>query len=231
MHDKKEIDEKKLIKTIVIGTDWEEVITNIIDEEDINPSNVDIVKLVDAFMNYLHTMERFDFRIPARFILIAAILLRMKCEVLKIKQIKPGEEQMPNIDIDVPLLDLPIVRKPKKKIMLTDLINALNKVLELEERKKERKIKIRRAVENLISEEEDIERRIIAVLEEIKTNNINTFSELVKKWERKCIVDKFIPLLHLVNDNLVRCDQKEMFGEIYITLPEESLEGDIYELV
>lgn len=220
------INEKELIKTIVIGSDWEEVITNIIDQENINPSDVDIVKLVDAFMDYLHNMERFDFRIPARFILIAAILLRMKCEVLKIKEIKTGEKQLPNIKIDVPLLDLPIIRRPTKKITLSDLINALNKVIEFEERKKNRKLQIRRAVESLINEEEDIESRINRVFEEIKNNNISCFSQLVQKWERKSIVEKFIPLLHLANSNLIRCNQEETFGEIYISLVKDEVSDD-----
>ncbi len=214
-----EVDESKLIKTIVVASDWEEVITNIIEEEGINPSDIDIVRLVDAFLDYLKNLKKFDFRIPARFILIAAILLRMKCEVLKINE--PKEETLkPNIDINVPLVDLPIIRTPKRKVTLTELINALQKVIEFEEKKKLKKLRLRRNVENLIGEYEDIESRIEKIYERIKNEKIKNFSSLVGEWNRKNIVYNFIPLLHLVMNNKIICFQQEIFGEIFIELKE-----------
>jgi len=214
-----QIDESKLIKTIVIASDWEEVITNIIEEEGIDPSNINIVKLVDAFLDYLKTLKKFDFRIPARFILIASILLRMKCEVLKINEQKE-ETLKPNIDINVPLVDLPIIRTPKRKVTLTELINALQKVIEFEEKKKLKKLRLRRNVENLIGEYEDIEIRIEKIYERIKNEKIKNFSSLVGEWNRKNIVYNFIPLLHLVMNNKIICYQQEIFGEIFIELKE-----------
>jgi len=213
------VDENKLIKTIIIASDWEEVITNIIEEEGIDPSNIDIVRLVDAFLDYLKTLKRFDFRIPARFILIAAILLRMKCEVLKISE--PKEKDIkPSIDINVPLIELPLIRTPKRKVTLTELINALQKAIEFEERKRLKKIRLRRNVENLIVEEEDIEIRIEKIYEKIKKENIKTFSALVGEWNRKNIVYNFIPLLHLIMNEKITCFQQETFGEIFIELKE-----------
>lgn len=219
IQEKVEVDESKLIKTIVIASDWEEVITNIIEEEGINPSDIDIVRLVDAFLEYLKNLKKFDFRIPARFILIAAILLRMKCEVLKINE--PKEETLkPNIDINVPLIDLPIIRTPKRKVTLTELINALQKVIEFEEKKKLKKLRLRKNVENLIGEYEDIEIRIEKIYERIKRENIKNFSSLVGEWNRENIVYNFIPLLHLVMNDKIVCFQQEIFGEIFIELKE-----------
>ncbi|MCD6092589.1 MAG: segregation/condensation protein A [Candidatus Aenigmarchaeota archaeon] len=214
------IDERKLIKTIIVGSDLEEVIANIIEEENINPRNIDIVRLVDAFMDYLYNLKRFDFRIPARFILVAAILLRMKCEVVEIKEMETKEEHVPDIDVNVPILDMPVVRRPKKRLTLSNLIDALNKAIEFEEKKKKKKIQIHRAVEALIEPEEDIEVRIRKVFDEIKSRHIDRFSRLVEHWEKKEIVDKFVPLLHLSNNGSVICEQKEMFGEIYISVCE-----------
>lgn len=212
------IDEGHLIKTIVVASDWEEVLENIIQEENINPWDVDIVKLVDAFMNYIYTLKKFDFRVPARFILIAAILLRLKCEALVIREQKEKEGKPVQIDANVPLLDMPIVRIPKKKVTLVDLVNALNKAVEFTERKKERKLRVRRVVENLISPVEDIEVRIQKVYDEIREKDIHKFSDLVEKWDNVHIVQKFIPLLHLTSDGKIFCDQKELFGEIFISL-------------
>lgn len=220
VEENKKIEEGHLIKTIIVGADWEEVLTMIIEEEGIDPMDIDIVKLVDAFLNYLKTLKKFDFRIPARFILIAAILLRMKCEVLKLKDIEEKKEEKPMIDINVPLIELPVIRRPTRPIALTELIDALNKVIQFEERKKLRALRLRRAVESLIEEEEDIEIRINKIYEEIKTRGINKFSDLVGEWKRDKIVYKFIPLLHLDQSGKISCEQPEEFGEIFINLKE-----------
>ena len=88
------IDENKLIQNIVMGSDWQEVLANLVVEEGMDPLSVDIVRLADSFMSYLHRLKDFDFRVPARFILIAAILLRMKCELLL-----EEEENLLKIDV------------------------------------------------------------------------------------------------------------------------------------
>lgn len=218
---KEKVDEIHLIKTIVVGSDWEEVIQSIIEDENINPWDVDIIKLVDAFMNYLRNLTKFDFRVPARFILIAAVLLRMKCEVLVVKELKPKEEKPSELDVNVPLLDMPIVRVPKRKVTITDLIGALSKAIAFEERKTDRKMRVRKTVENLIVPVEDIEVRIKRVYDEIYSRKETKFSELVGKWDRPMIVEKFIPVLHLSNSGVITCEQNELFGEIFISLKEE----------
>lgn len=231
------VDESHLIKTIVVVSDWEEAIQNIIEEENIDPWNVDIVKLVDAFMNYLRNLTKFDFRVPARFIYVAAILLRLKCEALVVRELKQKEEKPSELDINVPLLDMPIMRVPRKKVTITDLISALNKAIDFEERKKDKKMRVRRNVENLIVPVEDIEVRIKRVYEEIFARKQTRFSELVGKWERPVIVEKFIPVLHLSNSGVITCEQNELFGEIFISIRDEEKEeapvktGEILEEV
>ena len=212
------VSEKEIVKTIVISTDWEEVIMNIIEQEGLDPWSIDIVKLVNAFFSYLRTMRRFDFRIPARFILVAAILLRMKCEFSKAEP-QEKEEKIPDIGTDVPLLEMPILRRPKRKITVSELVTALKKVMEFEERKKRKKLTIRRKIDMLIEEKvEDIRERMREVFERIKANNVKRFSDLVGEWKRNNITKTFIPLLHLSNEGFVSCNQPEQFGEIYIEM-------------
>src|SRR3989338_11478901 len=127
------MEEESLIKTIVTGADWQEILSTIILEQNLDPMNIDISKLSDRFMNYINAMKDFDFRIPARFILIASILLTMKCEKLleeeerKLNRLE--KEQMKKLDIDVPIVVPPIKRDPTRKVTLTELISALNKVV------------------------------------------------------------------------------------------------------
>ncbi len=211
-----EFNEQEIVKTIVLSSDWEEVIMKIIEEEKLDPWDIDIVKLVDAFFKYLRTMKEFDFRIPARFILVAAILLRMKCEFTRAEP-KQKEEKVPDINPNVPLLEMPIIRRPKKKITVTELVTALKKVMDFEERKRVKKLAVRKAVEVLLTEEtEDIRKRMEKILMEIETKNIETFSQLVGEWTRENITRKFVPLLHLSNEGYVSCEQPEEFGEIFI---------------
>ncbi|OYT56735.1 MAG: hypothetical protein DRO96_00260 [Candidatus Aenigmatarchaeota archaeon] len=216
--------EQNLIKNIVISYDWEEVINNIVIEEGIDPWDVDIIKLTEAFIKYLNTMKYFDFRIPARFILVAAILLRMKCELLlEEEETKESEEKdIEFLDINnIKLLDVPVKRKPKRKIILTELVSALEKAFELKKSKERKRLRMRKAVETLIEVEEDIEEIIDKVYENIRKKMIGNelkFSELVTEWKRETIVKTFMPLLHLTNRDKISCRQPEMFKEIFIRL-------------
>jgi len=218
--EEKVIDESRLIRTIILGSDWQEVLENIVVDEGLNPEEIDIIKLAGAFTDYLQQLKTFDFRIPARFILIAAILLRMKCELLleeEEEKARIESVQLPNIDLEsIPELTAPIQRIPTRKVTLDELIKALNKAFEFKERKEGTKLRMRAAVEGLIEQEEDIELRISRIFDKIAKNNIIKFSDLVHPWRRKEIVKIFMPLLHLEQRGKVTCEQEEFFKEIII---------------
>ncbi|MBS3051519.1 MAG: segregation/condensation protein A [Candidatus Aenigmarchaeota archaeon] len=187
------VDENKVIQTIILGSDWQEVLTTLVAEEGMDPLYVDLIKLADVFRQYLEHLKQFDFRIPARFILVAAILLRMKAELLldeeEEKIIRTSQSEP--LNIDVPLLLPPITRKPTRKVTLNT--------------------------------ENDIEVRIKEIYEEIVSRKAMTFSQLVPAWKKMEIVKTFLPLLHLATRDMVTCEQEEMFKEIFIRIkmPEE----------
>ncbi|HIG97319.1 MAG TPA: segregation/condensation protein A [Candidatus Aenigmarchaeota archaeon] len=214
------VDENKVIQTIILGSDWQEVLTTLMAEEGMDPLFVDLVKLADVFRSYLEHLKKFDFRIPARFILVAAILLRMKAELLldeeEEKEIKKMESAP--LNIDVPMLLAPINRKTTRKVTLTELVTALNKAFEFQERKEGKKIRMRRAIERLIEPEEDIEVRIKEIYEEITQAKTIKFSQLVPTWKKMEIVQTFLPLLHLATRDMIICEQEEMFKEIFIKI-------------
>ncbi len=219
------IDENKVIRTIVLGSDWQEVLITLVGEEGIDPMNIDIVKLADSFKKHLENVQQFDFKVPARFILVAAILLRMKAEQLLDEEEKKKEktESLPSINIEnIPALTAPITRKTTRRVTLDELIGALNKAFEFKERKEGKTIRMRRAVENLIGEEEDIEVRIARVYGHIEKKKQVTFSELVGDWTPRHIVEIFLPILYLSNRGKITCEQSEMFQEIYITIREQN---------
>ncbi len=214
------IDEASIIKTIILGNDWQEVLTNLVVDEGMDPMNVDLLKLTDAFTAYLQRLRTFDFRIPARFILIAAVLLRMKCEILLEEEEKKIKEQKDGgalINVDAPMLSPPIDRKPTRKVTLDELIGALGKAMEFREKKEVKELRMKRAIENLLEPEEDIEIRIGYVLERITEKKEIMFSQLIP-WKRKEIVNTFMPLLYLMQRDKIECHQEEFFKDIQIKI-------------
>ncbi len=223
------VDENAVIQTIILGSDWQEVLTTLVAEMGMDPLYVDLIKLAEVFTGYLQKLQKFDFRIPARFILVAAILLRMKAELLldeeEQKEIKRIESSPLNIE-DVPTLLPPISRKPTKRVTLNELVTALNKAFEFQERKEGKKIRMRHAIERLIEPEEDIEARIKEIYEEILRTKSIRFSQLVPAWKKMEIVKTFIPLLHLATRDMVVCEQEDMFKEIFIRIKIDEVAKD-----
>jgi len=214
---------ESIIRTIVLGADWEDALTAIVVEQGLDPLNLDVTKLTDVFMIYLNRMKSFDFRIPARFILIAAILLNMKCEALLQKEEenldKLAAAAAAQLNLASPLLIPPVSRQTARPVSLTDLIAALNKTFEIKRRKepllalhgKHVPIEMpKRAI--------DIEHKIKEIYERIRRKGIIKFSDLVPVWHRAEIIASFIPLLYLANRGKVACEQKDMFKEITIKL-------------
>jgi segregation and condensation protein A len=210
---------------------WEDVIIKIIAEEQMDPWSIDIIKLSNAFLDYLQKMEELDLRIPARFILISAILLRMKSDVLIEKEEKiliPEAEKEADETLRVlaslPPLQPPLKRIPLRNVTLEELLSALRKAYEVQERRTERKIRIKRAVDVVlpVGEVEDITERIGKLLSQIndalgEVESIE-FSRLVKRWGRREIVESLLPLLHLSQDGKINLTQEELFKEIMIKL-------------
>ena len=226
------LEEKDIVDMISKESNWEEVLEYVITEEGMDPWDVDIAKLADAFTDYVKTVGKLDFRVPARVIIIAAVLLRMKMEILIFEEEEKREKEKKEdelIDISkVPDLEAPIKRTPKRKVTLDELVGALEKAFRTKEIRETKKARARRRVEELMEEDyvdidkkiDELYSRISGVLDKLKKGEI-TFSELVPKWERNEIVENFLPLLHLTQEGKVTCEQKELFKEIYIKIKDD----------
>ena len=225
--------EQNLLKLIIEEQSWEDLIYHIVSYEGLNPWDIDIIKLADSFLKYVEKLRVLDFRIPAKVVLVAAILLKIKCETLypfkkEEEEYFPEEaledEELRVIKEGLKKLDLrpPIRRIVRRKVTLNELIDALKKAVKVEEKKERRKI-LRRRLEEEIGEEEDIEKRIEELMKEIESllSRMGTekigFSSLVKKWERDEIVRDFLPLLHLSAMKKVKTEQERLFDEIFIS--------------
>lgn len=222
------LSDQQLINLMIYEPSWEDVIVKIVAEEEMDPWNIDIIRLSNIFVHYIEKMETLDLRIPARFILIAAILLRMKSDIFETKRVREyiaesdvNEDELLRALANIPPLQPPIKRIPLGNITMEELMKALGKAFEVKERRVERKRKIRDLVNQAMPErEEDITKRIDDLLDEInlalaQIDNIE-FSRLVKHWERREIVKSLMPLLHLAQLGRISVNQKELFKEITV---------------
>ncbi len=225
-------EEENILKMIIEKESWEEVIYYIVSLENLNPWDVDLVKLTESFLRFIKTVEEIDFRIPAKVVFVAAILLRLKADYLSIFEEEKMEEdilkeQKPfaelGIDPNLVQLGYPMKRVPKRQVTLDELITALRKALAVREKRTERVRIARQQLADIGEREEDITERTEAILKEVGElmKKLNTdkieFSKIVKEWKRDNIINKFIPLLHLEHDQKVLTEQEDYFKEIMIS--------------
>ncbi len=228
--------DEKLIEFMVSEPSWEDVIVKIVIEEKMDPWDIDLVELTNHFMRYIERMKQLDLRIPGRFILIAAILLRMKSDYFAEKkekekktevniEMKENKEEELKILAQIPPLNPPVERIPMRNVTLDELITALKKAFEVKERREIRRQRRRVKVERLIEEEEeDITKRVDIllkqirnILDEIEKEEIE-FSKLVNNWKREEIIRTLLPILHLAQEGKVTYEQPKLFDEIYVKL-------------
>ena len=226
------LSDSDMISLMVNEPSWEDVIVRIVAEEGMDPWAVDIVKLADGFGKYMENLSEIDLRIPARFILVAAILLRMKSDILAGKRERnilesegPREDRYAKIVAmlsQIPPLQPPVKRQPLGSVTMEELLAALKKAFEVQERRRARKLRLRRIVErHVVLQADDINERIENLMGQI--NNILAeiegsakFSSLVKKWDRENIVKTLMPMLHLEQDGKIETEQTVLFEEIAV---------------
>lgn len=234
---------EQMIRLMVVEPSWEDVIVKIVAEEGMDPWSIDIMKLADAFSFYIEHARKMhdDLRVPARFILISAILLRMKSDILAEKEQKILIPESPDRNqkelellrqlAGVPPLQPPIKRIPLKNVSLNELITALRKAFDVQERRAARKERRRAQIGDVFAEPDDINERIGRLLAQIKgilaelENGRVEFSRLVADWKREKIVKTLVPMLHLAQEGKIGYEQGELFQEIMVELKKENVEN------
>ncbi len=213
---------------------WEETLDWIISEEGIDPWDVDLVELSNVFSKFVEKWQKFNFTVPARIVIVMAILLRIKVELLmweeEEKEIEAKDIDIEELDIDVsdiPHLEAPKKRKPVRKATAEELIEAFRKAFETQDRRKKRKSGREKRVREAMpidGTQEDIEERIEKlysridnILENMKEGK-TTFSDLLPVWNREEVVKNFTPLLSLNQEGRVIANQEDYFKEIFVEM-------------
>ena len=236
------MEEQLLLEKIIKQQSWEDLINHIVNMEGLDPWDVDLIKLIDAFLNHIEDMEMLDFRIPAKVVLVATILLKLKTEIAwpTIRR-QPTEYSFEDLQDDLTsfeeikqrlqqmTLNPGPIRIVKRKVTLDELVGALKKAVNTEERREKRKRRLRKNVRNQINiTEEDIEKRIDSLMFKIESFLLQLgsekveFSKLVKTWNRNQIVEAFLPILYLATRGKVNTEQEDFFKEILISKRKEN---------
>ncbi len=237
------MDAEELYDMIQKTEDWELFIIDTIRKEKMNPWDIDILKLADGCLSRIKDMQVFDYRIPAKVVLSAAILLRMKSDTLTLKTNKElmqeytedyykSAEEKPELQIDkeFPMLEPSLIRAPKRKVTVVDLLSALRKVLKEEEIKTTRRnIRRKRAIKIELPEV-DITKKVSAFFSKIKTlisgRAFLTFFGILPEKTREQIVENFMPMLYLSNEGKIRLEQEDYKDDIKIYLKEDNSPDD-----
>jgi len=212
-----------------------EILVNLVREGEINPWNIDIVEITDKFLHHIEELERMDLRISGRTLHYAAILLRMKSNILVEVPVIEDDSWIDDMDFfdvdDYPVPKPPVRRHSQRSVTLDELILELEKAEVVERRKTIRK-KARDTMELDrptteqvidVAHEEDIEGRVDTMRETLsiilEDRTYIALSELLS-GDRSNKLMTYISLLFLATNKEIWLEQEELFGELYIRYPD-----------
>ncbi len=221
------------LEEIIQRPTWKQVLLELIVNEQLDPWNIDIVKVSDGFLKKIKDMKNLELFMPANMILASAILLRYKSTVLRFEE-EELVEDVPIEEIEDERIDRKSIEElelagriaPKRPITITELVEELDKVMTYQEEKKK---KIERRVERILNlkiEGIDIEKQMEKVyeiiLEHMEGNEKILFSNLISnKEQRREIIHTLLSILHLTQEKKINLEQEKSFGEIFIWTEEK----------
>ncbi|MEK6868974.1 MAG: segregation/condensation protein A, partial [Nanoarchaeota archaeon] len=195
---------------------WQSLLYELVKKEGMNPWDINISLLTKNYISTIKKLKELDFRISGKVLLAAAILLKMKSNRLLNEDLSEfdrlltqEEELVEELELEeqqYKLWEKPILipRTPqprKRKVSIFDLVNALEKALEVKQRR------VLNSIPPMSVKIPERKRDITEVIREVYSRiksffMINsqkrlTFSQLVPSQKKEDKIFTFIPLLHL----------------------------------
>lgn len=218
---------------------WQAIIYDLINTEQLNPWDIDISLLARRFLDKVRSLEEANFFISSKVLFAAALLLRMKSEILleydlktldevlfgKKEERKYAQERI-ELDEEVPSL---VVRTPLpryKKVTLDELMAALGHAIRTENRRIQKVVVAKQqeyeASTSLPKQRINVNDRIKEVYARLRDifkerEHRLPLSELAGSTTEERVAT-FVPLLHLDNQQKVWLEQDGHFAEIWILL-------------
>jgi segregation and condensation protein A len=137
---------------------WQDIIYDLIKTEKMDPWDVDVSVLAEKFVSLLKEMKKMDFRLSGKIILAAAFFLKIKSDkllkediVFLNNMINPQEDDFLDLldyssnnvyasNKEKPVLKYRTPQPRKRKVSVYDLVEALEKALEGDQKRYIRKL-------------------------------------------------------------------------------------------
>lgn len=237
--------EDKIFQLLVEQDDvtWKDIIFNLVKTEKMDPWDIDIGHLSQKYISLLKKAKELDFKISGKVVLAAAILLTLKSKRLVGEDLDEFDRMLAGNHVEeddfydelATMRDaskiteeekvklIPRTPQPRKrKVSVYDLVNALEKALEVKKRR------IIKSIPTLEVEAPKKTRDVSLVIKQVYNRILDffltnsgkkmTFSNLVPSQDKEDKILTFIPLLHLSNSRKIDIEQEEHFGDIDIKL-------------
>ena len=230
------LDETKLY-SLILSDDitYEGVIKDIIKQQGMDPWDLNLDKLTSEYLEFIKKIKKLDFRVCGKFILTAAILLKLKSDNLKLKPEKEeivdtglefDSELIKKLRAQFGLINVEDVFSPKvplqKKRVATidDLMSDLKEALEVKERRDVRWKERFSRKPDINIKKIDIFSKMRDIYERVKTFFLKkekvAFSEVMISEDKKDVIWTIVPLLELATSGQIGLEQEKEFDEIYI---------------
>lgn len=205
---------------------WREVLLEAIENEQLDPWNIDIAKVADAYLQKVRQMQALDLRVPANVILASALLLQYKAQAFRLEEPEPESADAVRTlyDEEIPALAYNTNAARDRPVTLGELLEAVDEVMRQERRELPRRE--RPAPLELQMPKEDMHELMKKVYERAQQlkdgENMLLFSSLAQSFnghgepQAHVVSYSLIPVLHLVQDERMYAWQDSYFGEIFI---------------
>lgn len=219
---------------------WQAIIYDLINTEQLDPWDIDLTVLANKYLEKVRQMEEANFFVSSKVLLAAALLLRIKSEILLggirdldeilygKKEEKKYHQERIELDEEIPGL-VPRTPLPRfRKVTLQELMAALGKAIKTETRRIKRVVLTKQqemeAAAALPKHRINVQESIKEVYQKLKEifkdrEDKLAFSELAGKTTEERVAT-FIPLLYLDNQQKVWVEQEAHLEEIWIWLKE-----------
>lgn len=219
---KKDFDLEQLVRNAT----WKDLLINLVETSKLDPWNIDISKIVEDYILVIREMKLMDLSIPANIVFAASFLLKLKSDSIPIfgeeEEIIEDVDTIERIIPDIPELIPRMRQPPHRKITLTELMNALEDVLKIENRKEKYFSEIEKVLPVIVDPndmDEKMENAYKIAIENSDKYGMVMFEKLIKNMDTNLILlDLFVPLLFLDYNGKISLIQEVFFGDIIIKI-------------
>lgn len=226
---------------------WQSLIYEIVKQEGMDPWNIDVSTLSQRFMEIMSQMKSIDFFLSGKVVLTASMLLKYKAEQLSNSDFDIFQEEtnhqddyegyedfsafeemelLPEEKYLVKKLKLKNPIRTTRKVSLFDLVNTLERAMNVYKRKIERhktkKVSVKKVdnelkelIQDKYPEMSYLVDQVYTKLQKIPDETIK-FSELVGSNDKIETIYTFMPLLQMRNNDMLDMQQEDHFQDFEV---------------